>query len=81
MKEKTYTILLVVLAVLLAVSIFFNGWLMYEHSVNNAPENKYFNPKMICAMANAIEDLAQRETLCKSKPDRCKWENNRCSAI
>lgn len=39
MKEKIYTLLLVVLAVLLVVSIFFNGWLMYEKTAQTAPEN------------------------------------------
>jgi len=32
MKERTYNILLIVLAVLLAISIFFNGWLLHGYT-------------------------------------------------
>lgn len=39
MKEKTYGILLVVLAVLLAISILLNVWLLYTMSVQNPPTN------------------------------------------
>lgn len=43
MKEKTRKVLLIVLAVLLAVSLFFNGWLLHEHSLKNdtAPTNTF----------------------------------------
>jgi len=41
MNEKTYNLLLVVLAVLLAVSIFFNGWLLYGRMNSNVPPENW----------------------------------------
>lgn len=41
MKEKTYTILLVMLGLLLAISIFLNGWLLHERSQQSLPTNQW----------------------------------------
>lgn len=44
MKEKTKMILLFVLAALLAISIFLNGWLLHDAlSKSSAPENDPFD--------------------------------------
>lgn len=68
MKEKTYTILLVVLAVLLAASIFLNGWLLHERiSTVNIPSNEY-----LCRTDDfCIKMLGEEGAHCQKPCDYC----------
>lgn len=77
-------ILLIVLSVLLAASIFLNGWLMYDILGDFPPEN--YNPwikpdpKMMCTLINSIDDAKLREPACNSHSDICTWSDNKCVA-
>jgi len=58
MNEKTRKILIVVLAVLLAVSIFFNGWFLHERlTASKTPENDDLTSGIIDTYQNFAQDF------------------------